>query len=67
MFFSALQWVYVLWKKKREKMSVLEDKKLFPDFGYGPLTEYRKQSTMDYRKIRLAMKGEEILRVQVSN
>lgn len=44
---------------------ILQDKKLFPDFGYGPLTEYRLQSTIDYRKLRLAMKSEEVLRLQV--
>lgn len=44
---------------------ILKDKKLFPDFGYGPLTEYRLQSTIDHRKLRLAMKSEEVLRLQV--
>lgn len=43
---------------------VLQDKSLFPDFGYGPLTIYRDQATFDYRALRLMMKGEEVLRLQ---
>lgn len=46
---------------------VLQDKQLFPDFAYGPLTEYREKATMDYRKLKLAIKGEELLRLQVSD
>lgn len=45
---------------------ILQDKNIFPDFHYGPLTAYREQSTMDYKKLRLAIKGEEVLRLQVS-
>lgn len=44
---------------------IIHDKTLFPDFNYGPLTTYRQHSTIDYRKLRLAIKGEEVLRVQV--
>lgn len=47
--------------------TAIEDKKLFPGFAYGPLTAYREQATMDYRKLRLTMRGEEVLRLQVSN
>lgn len=44
--------------------NVLQDKQLFPDFAYGPLTAYREAATMDYRKLKLAIKGEELLRLQ---
>lgn len=39
---------------------------ILPDFADGPLTAYRKQASFDWRKLKLTLEEEELLRVKVS-
>ncbi|XP_055708986.1 peroxisomal acyl-coenzyme A oxidase 3-like, partial [Phlebotomus papatasi] len=43
-------------------MSTIED--ILPDPPNGPLTEYRRNATFDWRKLALILDGEEILRLK---
>ncbi|XP_055681517.1 peroxisomal acyl-coenzyme A oxidase 3 isoform X2 [Lutzomyia longipalpis] len=42
--------------------SIFDDKYIFPDFPKGPLTEYRDAATFDWKKMKLILEDEEMLR-----
>lgn len=45
---------------------ILEDKFYFPDLPDGPLTEYRKKATFDYKKMALLLEDEDSYKLKVS-
>ncbi|XP_055712860.1 peroxisomal acyl-coenzyme A oxidase 3-like isoform X2 [Phlebotomus papatasi] len=42
--------------------NIFEDKYIFPDFPEGPLTQYRDAATFDWRKLKLILEDEELLK-----
>lgn len=43
----------------------MEDKNIFPDLPYGPLTVYREKASFDYKKLALVLEPEDALRLRV--
>lgn len=55
-------------QKSRMNSAFIEDQRLFPKFPTGnPLDEYRKSASFDWRKMKVFMKGEEAINLQVSD
>ncbi|KAJ6649267.1 Peroxisomal acyl-coenzyme A oxidase 3 [Pseudolycoriella hygida] len=46
------------------EIPILEDKNIFPDLPYGPLTAYRKKASFDYRKLSLILEPEDAHRLR---
>lgn len=47
--------------------NILKDESIFSDFKSGPLSEYRKKSSFCYRRMIVALEGEEHIRLKVSS
>lgn len=45
--------------------SIFNDKYMFPDFAYGPLTEYRKRASFDWKKVKVTILDIEALKFRV--
>jgi hypothetical protein len=52
----------------RQKMSVgtPTDEEILQDFSPGPLDRYRKQSSFDWKSMKVFVEGEAIMRFKVS-
>uniref|UniRef100_A0A034VQQ9 Peroxisomal acyl-coenzyme A oxidase 3 n=1 Tax=Bactrocera dorsalis TaxID=27457 RepID=A0A034VQQ9_BACDO len=44
--------------------NIYEDKIIFPDFKFGPLTKYRQLSTFCYKRMNVLLEGEEHIRLK---
>lgn len=54
-------------KAKPTREDILKDKRIFPDFKNGPLTEYRESASFCYKKMNVLLEGEDFIRLKVSN
>lgn len=46
---------------------IMEDKDIFPDLPFGPLTVYRQKASFDYKKVSLILEPEDAHRLRVKS
>lgn len=51
--------------KPPQPTGIFDDKLYFPDLPDGPLTEYRKRASFDYKKMALLLEDEESYKLKV--
>uniref|UniRef100_A0A034VTC7 Acyl-coenzyme A oxidase n=2 Tax=Bactrocera dorsalis TaxID=27457 RepID=A0A034VTC7_BACDO len=62
--FSILQNPSEVEPEQLQSENIYEDKIIFPDFKFGPLTKYRQLSTFCYKRMNVLLEGEEHIRLK---
>ncbi|XP_055849035.1 peroxisomal acyl-coenzyme A oxidase 3-like isoform X2 [Episyrphus balteatus] len=49
-------------QQKPNNGNILDDKSIFPDFKFGPLTNYRNKASFCHKRMNVALEGEDFIR-----